>query len=439
MESSVFKFPWFDRRLWTIGGVLFLILATAFVGLRTYRNYAEPSREFNWESRGMSDFYTVYTYSKAFGDGVNPYSSEVMEHPDYIVPRNAAPFSPFAFLIYLPLTLLSLKFASVTFFVINWILFGVLALCCISMSRIKFDWVLWIWVFGFLVFSRPGHMTLFTGYFTVMLAIGTVVALHFSKSRPLLSGAGFLFAAVKPTYAIPLTLLMLARRDFKATMIGVFLTTVFAIGCFAWLSSHSDFGSVISGIQSGQEAFHNDKTEEPINTWTRIDTAAIVAKVMHRVPSSVEYLVVMLVLLVIPCLAIWRASIQEVERNGVEKGAGSLTAVIVVLALLVTIYHHSYDCLITSVAMVSLLLQGSQLKTSIPRFASIGIGVLLMVPMGNYASTRAFRDKLGFDQLDSAWQFTTMSNGICLAFALLVVIFFVLKRKTAIRSEETSS
>ena len=439
MESVKFNFPWFDRRVWAVGGVLFLILATAFVGLRTYRNYAEPSREFDWGSRGMSDFYTFYTYSKAFRDGVNPYSMEVMEHPDYVVPRNAAPFSPAAFLPYVALTFVSLNVASVIFFMFNWLLLGVLAWCCISMSRIKFDPVLWVWVFGFLVFSRPGHLTMFTGYVTAVLAIGTIVALHFSKSKPLLSGFGFLLAAVKPTYAIPLTLLMLARRDFKATVIGCVLTIGFAVGCFAWLSSHSDVASVIDGIKSGQEAFHNDTTEEPFNTWTRVDVPALIAKFMHRVPGTVEYLGVMLVLLIVPCLAIWRCSGREVVHDEIEKGAASLTAVVAVLALLVTIYHHSYDCLVVSVAMVSMLLHGSQLKTGLPRFVSLCIGVLLAIPMINYASTRAFRDRLGFEQSDSIWQLITMSNGICLGLALLIAMLFALKTKTAIQSESDSS
>lgn len=435
MESSEFKFPLFGRRAWAIGGVLFLILATAFVGLRTYRNYAEPSREFDWGSRGMSDFYTFYNYSKAFGDGVNPYSKDIMENPDYVVPRNSAPFSPATFLPYMALSLVPLKVASVIFFVINWMMFGVLAWCCISMSRIKFDPVLWLWVFGFLVFSRPGHLSMFTGYFTVMLAIGTIVALHFSKSNPLLSGVGFLVAAIKPTYAIPLMLLMLARRDFKAAVIGGMLTIGLALGCFAWLSSHSDVQSVIDGVRSGQEAFHNDPTEEPFNSWTRVDVPSMAAKLMHRVPGSAEYLVVMLVLLIVPCVAIWRCSGHEVENEQAEKGAGSLSALVAVLALLVTIYHNSYDCLVVSVAMVAMLLHGSQLKTALPRFASLIVGILLAVPMINYASTRAVREKLGFEQSDSIWQLITMSNAICLALALLIAIFFALKTKCAIQPE----
>ena len=297
MQSVEFKLPFFSRRIWAIGGVLFLILATAFVGFRTWKNYAQPSTEFDWEARGMSDFYTLYYYSKAFSAGVNPYSTDVIEREEYIVPRNAAPFSPFAFLPDIPLTWLPLEIASVVYFIFSWLLIAVLAWCCLWMSRVRFDWVLWIWIFGFLVFSRPGHITLFTGYFTLQLVLGTMVALHYSKSKPWLAGIGFLLASVKPTYGIPLTLLMLARRDFKSVAIGVGLSGLFAFGCFAWLASHSDFGTVVDGVRAGQEAFHDDPSEEPANTWTRIDIAGMVAKLMHRTPGNLEYLGVMMVLL----------------------------------------------------------------------------------------------------------------------------------------------
>lgn len=60
-----------------------------------------------------------------------------MERPEYIVLRNAAPFSPFAFLPDIPLTYLSLEVASVVFFVFSWLLIGVLAWCCLWMVRVR--------------------------------------------------------------------------------------------------------------------------------------------------------------------------------------------------------------------------------------------------------------------------------------------------------------
>ncbi len=435
MESIELKLPWFDRRVYAIGGVLFLILATAFVGIRTVKNYAEPSREFDWQSRGMSDFYTLYYYSMAFRDGVNPYSTEIMEQNDYVVPRSAAPFSPFVFLTYIPLTWLSVKHAGVLFFAFNWSLLGVLSWCGIVMSRIKFDWVLWIWIFGLLVFSRPGHMSLFTGYFTIEIALGVIVALHFSKSKPWLSGVGFLFAAIKPTYAIPLTILMFSRRDFKAVAFGVALTIAFSVSCFTWLASFSSPTEVVEGIRAGQQAFHDDPTEAPINTWTRIDVAGMVAKVMNRIPGTGEYLLTMVPLLIVPCIALWHVSRLEIESTRTE-GAAGLSSLILSLSLLVTIYHHTYDCLVLSVAIVALL-PGAGRLAGWKRQESLIIAALLLVPMLNYLSTHAARNKLGFEQTDMVWQAITMINGVCLTIALLLSIFWGCKKVAAIPPDNT--
>jgi hypothetical protein len=436
MQTSEFKLPILSQRVWyrnnltrnvcTIGGILFLVLATAFVGLRTWKNVATPANNFDWQKRGMSDFYTMYYYSKAFGQGVNPYSQEIMERPEFVVPRSAAPFSPVVFLIDLPLTKLSVSSAMIVYFLLNWILLGSLAWLCLHMSHLKFDWSLWIWIFGFLVFSRPGHITLFTGYFTIQIVIGTLVAIHYSKTKPWLSAIGFAMATVKPTYAIPLGLLMLCRRDFKAVIFGSILSGILAVACLSWLASHSNFETVFEGIKSGQEAFHDDPTEEPANTWTRVDVAGLVAKVMHRVPDNKEYLATMLVLLVVPGLAVWKASAHE----NADRGVSSVSAIVVILAMLVTIYHHSYDCLLVCVSIIGLLLNRSRLFPRIPVRVLIFAGLLLMVPMLNYASTRAVRERLGFEQLDFTWQAITMVNGICLTVALVIMIGYAFDRKT---------
>lgn len=428
-EATEFKFPWFDRRLWAIGGVLLLILATAFVGIRTVKKFAVPARTFNWEMNAMSDFGSLWNYSRAFADGVNPYSAEMMDRPEYVVTRSSAPFSPAVFLTYLPLKDLPLKTACIIFFAFHWLLIGVLAWCCIHMCRIKFDWVLWVWIFALLVFSRPGHITLFTGYFTLYLVIGSVVSLHYSKSNPWLAGFGFLFASIKPTWVIPLTILMLARRDFKAVAYGVFLTAVFALGCFAWLASHADVSSVIEGVVSGQEAFHDDPTEEPFNTWTRVDVAGMVAKAMHRVPGTVEYLGVMLLLLLVPCVVLWKLSGREVDGE-LDHGAGGWTALIVVLALLVTLYHHSYDCLIIVVSLSALLLNSKRLFPDWSRTVAWVTGMLLTIPMLNYVSTISARNALGLEQSDSLWQWITVGNGIALTLALVIVMALAMKQKS---------
>ena len=108
---------------------------------------------------------------------------------------------------------------------------------------------------------------------------------------------------------------------------------------------------------------------------------------------------------------------------------------IVVLAMLVTIYHHSYDCIIVAVSMVAMLLNSRRLIPSMPGWIAVFVGLLLAVPLLNYVSTRAVRDKLGFEQLDIAWQSITMVNGACLTLAMLIAMYFAINRKNRVSQE----
>ena len=438
MDNSSFQFPFantswgkrLDKKFWIITGLIVLLLGTAFVAKRTYSGYSTPEREFDWSARGLFDFHSLYLYSDAYAHGVNPYSATIGDH--YVVTRPAAPFSPLQFMLHWPFTKLDLATADVVFSVFHWALMGLLALYCIRMSHVKFDWALWLWIFGFIIFSRPGHVGIFTGYLTIQLVLGTIIAIHYSKSNPWLAGVGFMLASGKPTYFIPLTILLLFRRDIKTLVIGGALTGIVAIGGLAYLASYSSFGDVIDGIKQGQEAFHEDPTEMPINTWTRIDLLGMVAKVLNWVPGNAVYLGAMFGLIIAPGLAIWRARKFETDH-----GAGGLSAVILVLAMLVTLYHHSYDCLLTTVAFFALALAGERVCPEIPKFWRFVMVGLLFVPAINYASTQSFRDKLGLDQYGFVWQSITMVNGACL-LAALVIAMCVAFRMKADEKVETS-
>jgi hypothetical protein len=431
MQDKDFQFPLFSRKVWAISGLLFLALVTVFVGFRTYKNFSPAGKEFNWDERGHSDFHNMSGYAKAFGDGVSPYAAEVMDN--YVVTRPAAPFSPLEFLLHLPFTYFELPTSDVVFFAVHFSLFGLLAFFCVRMSRVRFDWVLWVWVLGLLVVSRPGHISLFTGYFTVQLVLGTLLAIHYSKSRPWLAALGFMLASGKPTYFIPLTILLAFRRDFKTLVFGLVLTGAIAFGGLAFLASTSSFGEVIEGIKTGQQAFDDDPTEFPINTWTRIDVLGMVAKALNWIPGNAVYLGAMLLMILLPGWAVYKA--RQHESNGADVGAISdlgasgLSAIILVLALLVTLYHHSYDCLLCCVACSGLVLAGERVCPTIPHRLRQVMAFLLAVPAVNYLSTQSVRDKLELDQYGFVWQSITMINGVCLLLALLIAMTVAFRLK----------
>lgn len=444
--------------------ILFSILSILFVAQRAYKRYAEPTGQFDFAKSGMSDFHNgAYYPSKAFGEGINPYAQEVCE--TFPMARSAPPYSPVVFMLYLPFSWLSLPAADIAFFAFNVLLMGAMSGLCIGMIRkvigsgrkagldhdgwldlFGSDLTAAIWLFGWMMFSRPGHITLFTGYFTLQLVLGTILALHFSRTRPWLAAIGMLLASGKPTYIIPLAVLMFFRRDFRSLTLGLMLCAVFAAGGLGWLASHSDFGSVVEGVKQGQEAFDNDPSEYPVNTWTRLDAMGVVAKVMAWKPDGKLYLAGMLCMLVPVGTLVWRLANQAEKRieSEVESRSSShtgfdhdvaqefsgvsLSASICYLALLVSIYHHSYDGLIASVVWASVLLGGSATLPRVSLWERRVLLGLLTVPAVNYVATLRFRDLLGVDNQSPIWNVVTSLNGVCL-FASLVLLLVCSVRK----------
>lgn len=405
------------RKPFTVLALLLVLLGTGFAFGRAYKDYSGQKTEFDWSARGLSDFHSCYIFGKIFRYGLSPYA--VQERDDLQTARPAAPFSPVLFYMFWPLSYLSMAGADVVFCALNVAMLGLLGYWVFRFSDqpVSLHW--WLAVFGFIVFSRSGHITLYTGYFTAILVIGTILAFQYAHRKPWLSGVGILLASAKPTYIIPLLILLVYRKNYKAAVVGTILSAIVAAAGIAWLAADSSVPEVINTVLKGQEAFDDDPTEFPINTWTRIDIVGMFAKAIDWIPDNKVYLGCMLVLLIPPGVVIRRA--VDLEKN---KGAMGLTALISMLALLVTLYHHSYDCMLVVPSVLSLLLFGHETMVEVPKRARQIVIALLLVPPVNYLSTLSFRDKLGLDQYSFTWQSITMINGFCLTISLLILMHY---------------
>jgi hypothetical protein len=265
-----------------------------------------------------------------------------------------------------------------------------------------------------------------------MLVIGTLMAFHHAKENPWLSGFGILLASVKPTYIAPLLIILLFRKNYKAALIGFVLACAVAVAGIAWLASNSSVSHVLQTIQHGQDALLDDISEFPINTWTRIDIVGMSAKVLDWNPNQVVYLAAMVLLLIPPGLII-----RKIAREEPNTSATGLTAFIGVLALLIGIYHHSYDCLLFNVPLLAMILFGKKTLPQLKPSERLSIGILLLVPAINYASTLAFRDMMKLDQHSFVWQSITMINGICITASLLILMLAAAAERQPTMTEAT--
>lgn len=415
------QIAWLSHR-WVVALLLVGLLAgVVATGYRICSQYSMPSGEFDWTNRGHSDFHNgVYFPSLAFREGVNPYSQAVADR--YLIPRSSPVYSPVVFIWHLPFSFPGLYEADVLFFLCNTAMLGLLAWMGIRMSNQRFRWGIWLVLFAILVYSRPGHVTLFTGYFTVELVIGSIVALHFAATRPFVSGAGMLLASGKPTYILPLILMMLCRRNYRAVVTGLVLCVAGGLIGLGWLASFSAPAEVIAGISEGHSALHQDATEDPVNTWTRLDLVGAVSKVMNWKPGDLVYFASMFGILAVPGWVVFKTS--ATERN---VGATGLTATIVCLTMLVSIYHHAYDSLLIVVPWIGITFFRSIDQAEVSESIRRVIAVLLAFPLANYLSTRAFLQTTGLDPQGWRWELITSANGVCLSIALVLLCWCALK------------
>ncbi len=425
--------PILEKRPTQIVLMCLVVVLIAATGYRVQRNYAEPSLEFNYDQSGHSDFHNgTYLPTLAFRHGDNPYAREVCEK--YTMPRSAPMYSPFAFVLHLPFTLFDLPTADVVFFLYNAALLLTIACLAIKFCDDRWKSGLFLLVACLILLSRPGHITLFTGYFTAELALGTALALHFARSRPWLSGLGLLLVSSKPNFFLPLMILMLCRRDFRAVVLGVVFSAVGALAGFGWLATRSGPSDVIRGFIEGQESLHEDVMESPFNSWTRLDVTAMAAKILRANPGDLICLTAMLGLLVAPGFALSR-----IGGKSLRYGASGLSGMIICLSVLLSIYHQSYDSLILIVPWVGFTFYGHRVVPELSSVQRWSVSVLTAVPAVNYVSSLTFRERLGLDPTGRLWQLITLVNCVCLAIALGILMWAAFRVSRQLPGEELRS
>ena len=138
---------------------------------------------------------------------------------------------------------------------------------------------------------------------------------------------------------------------------------------------------------------------------------------MDWVPRDGVYLGCMFVLVTLVGVGMNR--IVAIESN---QGATGPSALIVVLTVLLSIYHHSYDCLLLAVPAIGLIFFGPTTLKEIPPRIRLVLAFLIAVPAVNYLSTKMVLEFLAFEPLGVTWQAITMINGVCLFFALGILL-----------------
>lgn len=387
-------------------------------GARIYARYQTPG-PFNAARQGFCDFHNgIYFPALAFSRQVSPYSQGYAD--TYPVARQVPPYSPLIIALHVPFGLTPLSVAEVSYFLF---MIGCVIAIAWILVRDTTDLpksTVWsnLWpVVALIIWSRPGHVTLFNGYFTFELVLGTLVALSAARTRPWLAAIGIAIASGKPTYFLPLVTLMFARGDYAAVFRGTFLATIGGLASMLWISGFSLDGvtRIVRDVMGGQNVHMNDPFESPVTNWTRIDIASVIAKVLNRDVDEWVQVGCMIFLLALPAWLLWKNRLRF--RQG---GATDLSGSLILIASIPAIYHHAYDALLLMAPIVGWAgMRWDEAQRN--RRLDFAIVLLLLVPIFNPFSTFAFLQR--FDVNLFVYQIVTSSNAVAIFVGAVLMLW----------------
>jgi hypothetical protein len=392
-------------RLRTILAAAAFAAISLVVAVRTERNLIIPGQPAA-ELFGLQDFRDNFYYpSAALLDGRNPYDyADYRAH--YPIDRPLPPYSPISLLLHLPLALLPFTAAMAADFLANLGLLVVLAILSLRGAGVRTEPWRVLLVAALLVLSRPGHMTLFIGQCSAVMAVACTAALVEGRRRPWLAAIGVAVACAKPSYGGPLGVLMLLRGDLRALLPGSALAAMLGlIGAIGPLRAAGGLPELLDSVRGSMDVVATDVTFHEPTSLIRLDPVSLVGRVLGRPPGSLIGAALAIVILGAAGFLMRRLAARgEPEPRAVSNSLGCL-------AILLATYHQPYDALILALPAAVLLLTPGPVT-----MRRVALTFLLLVPGVNYVATFTLLER--FDLPRFAWLLISESNGMALILAL---------------------
>jgi hypothetical protein len=372
----------------------------------------------------LTDFRdAIYYPLVALRDGINPYAVESY-YRHYPVGQEFPLYTPIHLVLHAPLLLFSFPVARAVAF--GWNLALVLGYAVLVLRLLAARLTL-ASVFGLgtlILLSDPGKFDLRTGQPTLMIVIALLLALRAvaSTRSPRSDGAGpsppvsFVVGVVgiavvwsKPTFAIPLVVLLVARARSRLAMVG----TAVAVGISALVlpllvDAAGGFGHLFDSWQDSAR-ITSRSSQSRLGSGLRIDAANAFVRITHLHPSEGVATVAGLLLLVAGAWVVHR-----LHRHDPASDREELVLALVCLLVLTSMYHVPYDYLLLVAPVAMLLRPRPTHAIAWPRRARAAVVLMLLVPLVDplgWSPVNAVLGKSGFE-----WMFgPTMISSFVLA------------------------
>ena len=287
-------------------------------------------------------------------------------------------------------------------------------------------------VFGMgtlILLSDPGKFDLRTGQPTLMIVIALLLALRAvaAPGRPRSDGAGpsapvsFVVGLLgvvvvwsKPTFAIPLVVLLIARGRTRLAIVGTAIAVaVSALVLPLLVDAAGGFGNLLDSWQDSAR-ITSRSGQSRLGSGLRIDAANAFVRITHLHPSEGVATAAGLTLLVAGAWLLYRLHQRDAAGDREE-----LALALVCLLVLTSMYHVPYDYLLLVVPVAMLLRRAPTHPIVWPRRVRTAIVLMLLVPLVDplgWSPVNAVLGKSGFEWMLGPTMmsvFVLTSLGLC--------------------------
>jgi hypothetical protein len=265
--------------------------------------------------------------------------------------------------------------------------------------------------------SRPGHQNLLVGQATIEFVLAVYLAVHWGSRSPWLSGIALAIATQKPTFGVPLALLMISRRSYRPVAAGVVVGTPLTLAATAVLAAAAGgLRPLAVSFWEGYRSFQEFSVSSPVTSWSRVDLVALIGRLRGEAPSLTTEIGVFMMVVVLAALAMKRV-------DGIASGreATSYQIQVVSVAILLATYQQPYSLLLLTFPLTAVFLdRWAPAQLGAGRGTRLCLACLLAIPAMNYFATATM---LRFLDADSwTWILVTSANGFALVLSFAVYV-----------------
>ena len=409
--------------VWAVAAVLAFVGVVCWLSVTTWDQLSTSRLDIGL----LTDFRdAVYYPVVALRDGINPYSVDAY-YRHYPVGQEFPLYTPLFLLLNSPLLLFSFPTARAVAFGWNIALvlgYGVAILGLLGARRRVAS------LFGLatlIVLSDPGRFDLRTGQPTLLIAIGVLAALRAVESEallarvgpgralPFLAGvAGLTIVWIKPTFAIPLVAVLLARTRLRLVAIGTAVALALSAVVLPFLVDAA--GGIGHLVDSWRESARitSQSGQSRLGTSLRIDIGNTFVRISK---IHISETVAMLMGLALLAAGVWL--VARLHQRDPGRDCDELTMTLVCLLILTSAYHVPYDYLLLVGPVALLLRPAVPREIPWPHRARGAVAVLLLIPLVDplgWSPINAAIGKSGFEWMLGTTMLSTyvlVALGLC--------------------------